>query len=74
MAAVIDGFIDETAIQGETFDSLSYRLYGEERMSHYIRQYNTQYSDVVIFTGGEKLTIPVLSETESKESLAPWRR
>ena len=74
MAAVIENFIKETAIQGETFDRLAYRLYGEERMSHYIRQYNTQYSDVVIFEGGEELTIPVLSEIESKESLAPWRR
>lgn len=74
MAAIIDGFIKETAIQGETFDSLSYRIYGEERMSHYIRQYNEQYSDIVMFNGGEELTIPILSETESKESLAPWRR
>lgn len=74
MAAIIDGFIKETAIQGETFDSLSYRIYGEEHMSHYIRQYNEQYSDIVMFNGGEELTIPILSETESKESLAPWRR
>lgn len=74
MAAVIEDFVNETAVQGETFDSFAFRIYGEERMSHYIRQYNTQYSDTVIFNGGEELTVPVLSETESKEALAPWRR
>ena len=74
MAAVIDSFIQETAVQGDTYDMLAYKLYGEERMSVYIRRYNPRYADVVIFEGGVTLTIPVLSETESKESLAPWRR
>lgn len=74
MTVKIEGFYNETAIQGETFDMLAYRLYGEERMSKYIRSYNQNYSDVVMFEGGESLTIPVVSEIESTESLAPWRR
>lgn len=66
--------ITQVALQGETFDSLAYRLYGEERMSHYLRKYNREFSDVVIFEGGEELTVPLLSQTESTETLPPWRR
>lgn len=74
MALTVDGTYIDTAIQGETFDMLAYRLYTEERMSKYLRYYNPQYSDVVIFQGGEKITVPIVSEVESTESLAPWRR
>ena len=74
MAVEIEDFYSEIAVQGETFDSMAYRLYDEERMSKYLREYNPQYSDVVIFEGGESLIVPVVSEAESKENLAPWRR
>lgn len=70
----IENFYNETAIQGETFDMLAYRLYGEERMSYYIRIYNPRYADIVIFNGGEELKIPVVEEAESTDTLAPWRR
>lgn len=74
MAVNIEGTYTEVAVQGETFDMLAYRLYTEERMSKYLRYYNPQYSDVIKFSGGEKITVPIVSEIESKESLAPWRR
>lgn len=74
MAVSVEGTYIETANQGETFDMLAYRLYTEERMSWLLRSYNSQYSDVIIFEGGEEITVPVVSEIESKESLAPWRR
>lgn len=74
MSVTIEETYIEIANQGETFDMLAYRLYTQERMSKYLREYNPQYSDVVIFEGGEKITVPVVSEIESKEALAPWRR
>lgn len=74
MAVTVEGTYIETATQGETFDMLAYRLYTEERMSKYLRYYNPQYSDVIVFQGGEKITVPIVSEVESTESLAPWRR
>ena len=66
--------ITQIALQGDTFDSLAYRLYGEERMSHYLREYNRGYSDVVMFDGGEELIVPLLTKTESTDTLPPWRR
>ncbi len=74
MAVKVEGTYKEFARQGETFDMLAHRLYTEERMSKYLRYYNPQYSDVIMFSGGEKITVPILSEIESTESLAPWRR
>lgn len=74
MAQEVSEFIKEAAIANETFDSLAFRLYGEERMSKYIRMYNRQYSDLVMFRGGELLKIPVLTKVESTETLPPWRR
>lgn len=74
MAVIVETTYIETAIQGETFDMLAYRLYTEERMSKYLRYYNPQYSDVIAFEGGEKITVPFVSEIETTESLAPWRR
>lgn len=74
MTVTVETTYIDTAIQGETFDMLAYRLYTEERMSKYLRYYNPQYSDVIVFRGGEKITVPIVSEVESTESLAPWRR
>lgn len=74
MAVEIQDFYNEIAVQGETFDSMAYRLYDEERMSKYLREYNPQYSDIIVFEGGETLIVPVVNEAESKENLAPWRR
>jgi len=67
-------YTTQIAQQNETFDSLSYRLYGEERMSKYIRACNRQFSDTVVFEGGEELKVPLLSQSESTETLPPWRR
>lgn len=64
----------QVALQGDTFDSLAYRLYGQERMSRYLRAYNREFSDTVIFNGGEELIVPLLSQAESTETLPPWRR
>lgn len=74
MTVTVETTYTEIAIQGETFDMLAHRLYTEERMSKYLRYYNPQYSDTLIFEGGEKITVPVVSEIESTETLAPWRR
>ena len=64
----------QTALQYETFDSLAFRLYGEERMSKYLRAYNRQFSDTVMFDGGEQIKVPILTKTESPETRPPWRR
>jgi len=70
----VKGYFDYTAAGGETFDSIAFKFYTEERMAHYIMQANPDLIDVVIFDGGEKLRIPILESVESPETLPPWRR
>ena len=74
MSQQITGYFDHTAAGGDTFDSLAFRFYTEERIAHYIIQANPDYADVLIFEGGEKLRIPTLESVESPDTLPPWRR
>lgn len=74
MAQEIVGHLDYVAAAGDMFDALAFRYYTQERMAHYIIQANPDYADVVIFSGGERLRIPVMTEIESPDTLPPWRR
>lgn len=70
----VTGYFDYTAAGGQSFDSIAFEAYTEERMAHYIMQANPDLIDVLIFEGGEKLRIPTLESVESPETLPPWRR
>lgn len=70
----IVSYIDYTCTQGDTFDALALRYYGNECMSTVIMQENRQHANVVMFDGGETLRIPVIYEDALPESLPPWRR
>ena len=45
-------------VQGDTFDSVAYRLWGEPRLAHLLMRANPSFMDVVIFSGGVELTVP----------------
>jgi phage tail protein X len=62
-----------TAIQGDTWDMISFRHYGSEYHISELILANPVHVDVVIFEGGEKLNIPTISITDTS-LLAPWRR
>lgn len=63
-----------TAQAGETPDILALKFYSDEFMASYILEANPKYNDVMIYTGGEVLVIPVFDTLENDETLAPWRR
>jgi phage tail protein X len=65
--------ISYTTVQGDTFDMLAYRAYGDEFKAHLIIQANPQYSNVIIFNSGVTLTIPIITK-EAAASLPPWKR
>ena len=60
------------AVAGDTWDSIAFEFYTDERKSSLLIQENREYADVLIFEGGELLYIPVLEE-ESSGSTPPWR-
>lgn len=60
--------------EGDTFDLLALDMYNDERLAHYIIEYNPDYSDVIVFEGGVLLKLPVAEAAETSETIPPWRR
>lgn len=60
--------------EGDTFDLLALDMYNDERLAHYIIEYNPDYSDVIVFEGGVFLKLPVVEAAETSETIPPWRR
>ena len=48
-------------------------MYNDERLAHYIIEYNPDYCDVIVFEGGVQLKLPVVEEAETSETVPPWR-
>ena len=49
-------------------------MYNDERLAHYIVEFNPDYSDVIVFEGGVNLRLPVVEAAETLETIPPWRR
>ncbi len=62
-----------TAIQGETFDTLALTLYGNEKYAADLMMANPGLCHKMIFSGGEVLKVPELTET-SDSPLPPWKQ
>lgn len=74
MSINITGYAEYLTAQGDTFDLLALRNYGEEQLSSIIISENSDYADVLIFEQGILLTIPIIENVETPETLPPWRR
>lgn len=70
----IVGYTTYTAAAGESFDSIAFKFYSNEFMANKLMKNNPRYVDMLVFEGGEILSIPIYDDVESKETLAPWRR
>lgn len=46
------------AKQGDTWDLIAYKVYGDEYFYSLLIEANLQYIDTVVFEGGEKLEVP----------------
>ena len=63
-----------TTRDGDTFDALALAMYGDERLSHRIIQFNPDMADVLIFGSNVTLKIPICEDVNTPETLPPWRR
>ena len=65
-----------TCSGGETFDSIALELFDDEKYAADLMCANPEYCDCFVFTGGEKILIPVI-DTEADEEhtpvKAPWK-
>ena len=58
--------------QGETWDSISLRVYGSEKLMHVLIEANHQYRDIAVFPANCELIIPELPRGE-RIAFPPWR-
>lgn len=70
----VTGYKDYTTREGDTFDALALEMYGEETLSHYIIEFNPDHADTLIFAGNVRLRLPIVENTETPDTLPPWRR
>ena len=58
-----------TASLGDTWDTVAYKVCGDEFECDAMRRANRPYSDVLVFDGGESLIIPSdISEMKTTEA------
>lgn len=61
-----------TTIQGDTWDYISFKVYGSEAYAYYLMQNNYDYLDTLVFSAGTVLSTPELPAALN-EDLPPWR-
>ncbi len=59
---------------GEMWDSIAYKLYGDEKKATDIIAVNPRLADYIMFNGNETIFLPDNVETVDTSTLAPWRR
>lgn len=62
-----------TTMQGDAWDAIAYRLWGEERLFMLLMAANPEYLDTVIFPAGVMLTVPARPAQPQTLELPPWR-
>lgn len=62
------------AKRGETWDSIAFEWYLEEREAATILKANPGMAHIVSFEGGEKIRVPIIEKANTPSTLAPWRR
>ncbi len=62
-----------TALAGDTFDAIALDFYNDESLSTHIITANPQHRNIILFSGGEVLQIPII-EQGAADTLPPWKR
>lgn len=62
-----------TTIQGDVWDGISFKIFGDERYSVDLMTANPEKIKTVVFSGGIVLNVPEIPVPASA-SLPPWKR
>lgn len=60
-----------TTIQGDTFDLVAYRLYGDEGCMADLVRANYPVAETLVFSAGTVLAVPVVDGSDDSD-LPPW--
>lgn len=63
-----------TTIQGDKWDSIAYKLYGDTKYTDVLISSNFQYRMIYIFSAGIVLNVPEVEERVSVDDLPPWKK
>lgn len=58
-------------IQGDTFDGIAFKLWGDEKYMKALIQANLDYADILIFSPNVELIVPEIEE--ESDPLPFWR-
>ena len=63
-------------VSGDTWDLISYKVYGSEGYFHDLIRSNLRLIDIAIFDANIPVIIPEIADEENNndESLPPWKR
>lgn len=59
--------------QGDTWDLISYKVYGDSKYMNHLMQNNFDLLNTFIFSAGTEVYVPQLTEKES-EDIPEWRK
>ncbi len=59
--------------QGDTWDSIAFKFYGNENYMTELINANTEHLNVVIFPSNIVLNIPEVTAKKSNDLILPWR-
>ena len=61
------------AVKGDTWDSIAFKVYGDEFFSDRLCEANSRkYEGVIVFEGGEQIDLPEVVSTQLNVIKAPW--
>ena len=61
-------------LQGETWDIIAKKVYGDEKYADFLMANNFPLLDVFIFSAGQKVFVAKLSDLRKNVNSPPWRR
>lgn len=71
----MDDYMIYTTQAGDTFDSIAFELYSDEKLASRIIELNPQLADVLIFDADIEVIAPIIEEDEDTPGTAPpWRQ
>ena len=62
-----------TTAQGDAWDLIAKKFYGDERQMHRLIEANPTHRGVLLFSAGVVLTVPEV-DTAQVSALPPWRQ
>lgn len=60
-------------IQGDTWDGIAVKVYGDEKYLNNLLEKNQKYKDIIIFSSGVSLELPEI-KAEATTILPPWKK